>query len=47
MRESDSEVNIQVGVLSGLLQKEVTIKFSVAELNAISKSYLFHNIIII
>ena len=40
VRESDSEVNIQVGVLSGSLQKEVAIKFSVTESNAFGKLYL-------
>ena len=39
MRENDSEVNIQVGVLSGLLQKEVTIKFSVTESTAFGDNF--------
>lgn len=47
VRENDSEVNIQVGVLSGLLQKEVTIKLFITELNTFGNtmSYLisFYN----
>ena len=40
MRESDSEVNIQVGVLSGSLQKEVALQFFIIELNALGNTYL-------
>ena len=40
MKESDNEVNIQVGVLSGSLQKEVTLQFFITELNAFSNTYL-------
>ena len=40
VRESDNEVNIQVGVLSGSLQKEVTLQFFITELNAFGNIYL-------
>ena len=39
MRESDGEVNIPVRVLSGSLQKEVTLNFFITELNAIGKKH--------
>ena len=41
MRESDGLVNIQVGVLSGSLQKEVTLNFFVTELSALGKKTPF------
>ena len=34
MRENDGQVNIHVGVLSGSLQKEVTLNFFITDLNA-------------
>ena len=34
MRESDGQVNVQVGVLSGSLQKDVTFNLFIADLNA-------------
>ena len=39
VRESDGQVNVQVGVLSGSLQKEVMFNFFITDLNAFGNIY--------
>ena len=41
VRESDGQVSIQVGVLSGSLQKEVTLNFFITDLNAFGNNILY------
>ena len=41
VRESDGQVSIQVGVLSGSLQKEVTLDFFITDLNALGNIMIY------